>query len=311
MSGTTVVNSEGKKEFLYSEIFYSLQGEGRYTGLPTVWLRYFFCNLNCNGFGQEHPTQPKTHDLPYKTIDIKQYKSMEELPVFAKGCDSSYSWAKKFKALAHRGTPEVIAERMIRAGSSEHNPLGKFVHPSSHQPIHACFTGGEPLMPHAQECTIGVVDEWVRRGNYPSFITFETNGTQKLSSEFFTFMTAVQEQLGIEIFFSVSPKLWSVSGEEPSKAINPDVVAEYRELSPAGQLKFVSNGTKECWEEIDEVARRFRLEGVNYPVWIMGVGGTKEGLVIKEADIAREAIARGYNYTTRAHVHIFGNGIGT
>jgi hypothetical protein len=42
----------------------------------------------------------------------------------------------------------------------------------------------------------------------------------------------------------------------------------------------------------------------------MGVGGTLEGLKITEAMIADEAIQRGYNYTTRAHVHIYGNLIG-
>ncbi len=40
-----------EKEYLYSEIFDSIQGEGTYTGVHSLWLRFFLCNLQCNGFG--------------------------------------------------------------------------------------------------------------------------------------------------------------------------------------------------------------------------------------------------------------------
>ena len=44
-----------EKEYLYSEIFDSIQGEGTYTGVHSLWLRFFLCNLQCNGFGQLDP----------------------------------------------------------------------------------------------------------------------------------------------------------------------------------------------------------------------------------------------------------------
>ena len=34
-----------------SELFYSIQGEGRYMGVPSVFLRTFGCNFQCAGFG--------------------------------------------------------------------------------------------------------------------------------------------------------------------------------------------------------------------------------------------------------------------
>ena len=54
----------------YSETFYSPQGEGAYVGIPSLWVRFFLCNLQCNGFGQAEPTKADTWELPYETIDI-------------------------------------------------------------------------------------------------------------------------------------------------------------------------------------------------------------------------------------------------
>ena len=65
-------------KYLYSEIFDSVQGEGEYTGYPTAWLRFFLCNLQCNGFGQEDPTDPSTYQLPYEEIDITDKKNVSQ-----------------------------------------------------------------------------------------------------------------------------------------------------------------------------------------------------------------------------------------
>lgn len=42
-----------KAVLVYSEAFYSLQGEGRTTGVPALFLRLTGCNLMCGGFGVE------------------------------------------------------------------------------------------------------------------------------------------------------------------------------------------------------------------------------------------------------------------
>ena len=73
---------------LYSEIFKSIQGEGHYTGVTTVWLRFFGCNLECQGFGQDDPTDPSTYKLPYLEIPLEDITKVEDLPVFPYGCDS-------------------------------------------------------------------------------------------------------------------------------------------------------------------------------------------------------------------------------
>ena len=86
---TSAVKEE--KKYYFSEIFHSIQGEGHYTGVPTAWIRFFLCNLQCNGFGQLDPTNPETYDLPFEDFDVDSVKRVEDLPVWEKGCDSSYT----------------------------------------------------------------------------------------------------------------------------------------------------------------------------------------------------------------------------
>ena len=297
-----------EKKYYYSEIFYSIQGEGHYTGVPTAWIRFFLCNLQCDGFGQLNPTDPSTYELPYDTFDVSTVKRVEDLPVWNKGCDSSYTWAKKYKHLMGQATPSELADRVIDILKNDSNPKGLFLHPVSGQHQHLCITGGEPLMPQSQQAFVGVYRELEKRNNLPASITFETNGTQALTAEF---ANLISSPISTEIFFSVSPKLWTVSGEKREKAIRPEVVADYVSHSPNGQLKFVLGDLDEQWAEMEEVLKLFRDAGVHYPVWIMPVGAREEEQAATAGEVARRAFQRGYNVAARVHVHLFGNLIGT
>jgi len=296
-----------EKKYYYSEIFYSIQGEGHYTGVPTAWIRFFLCNLQCDGFGQLNPTDPDTYELPYETFDVSTVKRVEDLPVWDKGCDSSYTWAKKYRHLMGQATASELADRVTDIMRNDSNPEGLFLHPVSGQHQHLCITGGEPLMPLSQQAFVGTYRELERRGNLPQSITFETNGTQKLTAEFKELVSSIDT----EIFFSVSPKLWTVAGERREKAIHPELVKEYRALSSQGQLKFVLGDQDEQWTEMEEVLKLFRAEGVDYPVWIMPVGAREEEQAATAGEVARRAFQRGYNVAARVHVHLFGNLIGT
>lgn len=289
----------------YSETFYSAQGEGKYVGIPSLWMRFFLCNLQCDGFGQTDPTDPSTYELPYEKLDLTDITDVMQLPVFEKGCDSSYTWSKRYKHL--------ITDRTVQEAVDELTallPHGQFQHPVSKQWTHMVFTGGEPMLKNTQPGIIRIMQEFYNRGNMPNNVTIETNGTKPLTEEMFKYIEDFQFDWGGEWYWSISPKLWSTAGEQRKKAIQPEVVGQYAQASKHGQLKFVVNGSKESWREVEENTKAFRDAGCDFPVWIMGIGGTLEGLKLTEADIADEAIQRGYNYTTRAHVHIYGNAIG-
>ena len=279
---------------LYSEIFKSIQGEGHYTGVPTTWLRFFGCNLECNGFGQDDPTDPSTYKLPYKDFDLIDVKNVEDLPVWKYGCDSSYSWSKKFAKIQKNESCEEVAKRLYDQMYNENT--------------HIAFTGGEPLMKAAQKNTVKILEEMDRLFGRKRFtnITWESNGTRPLDSILHNYLQSIEHTT--EFFFSVSPKLWSVAGEK--EGIQPEIVKQYHDLSEVGQLKFVCNGTDEAWDEIEDSILKFRKVGVNYPIWIMPVGATEESQDEVAKEITIQTMDRGYNVSARVHTYLYGNAIG-
>jgi 7-carboxy-7-deazaguanine synthase len=303
------MNEATDKRYYYSEIFHSIQGEGHYTGIPTVWIRFFLCNLQCNGFGQIDPTNPQTYELPFETFDLSGIEKVEDLPVWDKGCDSSYTWAKRYKHLMGQKTAIELAQEIVNSLKTDSNPSGLFLHPVTKQRQHFCVTGGEPLMKHGQEAFIGIMQELKKLNNLPASITFETNGTQNLTEDFINYWN--KDLQDIELFFSVSPKLWTVAGEKADKAIKPDTVAQYRSLSDRGQLKFVVGSEQQQWDEMESVIAQFKAQGVDYPIWVMPVGAREEEQTATAGAVARMAFQRGYNVAARVHVYLFGNAIGT
>jgi organic radical activating enzyme len=294
---------EREKTYRYSEIFgQTFQGEGQYTGRPTVWLRVWGCNFSCKGFGQDDPTNPDSWDLDFENINPSEYKTMEALPVFHRGCDSSYSWSQKFAHLAHKSTAAEICDK-IKAVL----PYGKFLHPESKQWHHMAFTGGEPMM--SQTAIVDVMQNFASRRNVPKFVTIETNGTQKPRSAFENLFNEFRDYDKGELFWSVSPKLY-LSGELWDNAIKPEVVAAYKALSDHGQLKFVSNGTDRSWDEVKRATDVYREAGIDWDVWIMPVGADREMQESHQAKIAEQAVERGYSVSARVHTWVFGNVIG-
>jgi len=298
----------GDSTVRYTELFTSVQGEGRYTGKLSMFFRFFGCNLSCQGFFQEHPTMPTTYKDPLAGVEPKTIKRLEDLPVFQYGCDTGYSVSAKFKHLAEKATVHDIGNKMMTMVPQD------WKHNHSNADVHLVFTGGEPLL--WQDEMIDIVFFLVDSGNYPKFITVETNGTKPLSAENIERIKELRDEYGIEWQWSVSPKLWTVSGED--EAINFDAWDTYFQASSVGYLKFVVNGTDVCWEELNYYVDLLQMPlnghlAREWEVYVMPCGATLE----QQSDlnyikaIAERALKEGYQISGRLHVNLFGNGVNT
>lgn len=288
----------------YSEIFFSFQGEAAFAGTPCIWIRFFGCNLECNGFGQKDPTDESSYVLPYKEVNIDNVKRVEDLPVFSYGCDSSYSWSNRYKHLVHDNSPEEVAElleaQLIKGGVTNKD----WIHPVTQQPIMLSFTGGEPMM--WQKQMVEIMRVLRERGNNIHLINIETNTTQKIKP-----LMLRDIQGDSHLHFSMSPKLFAVSGER--NVIHFENLLEYAGFADSSCIKFVHNGSKKAWDEVDALfPDLLALTSAGTEFWIMPVGATKEQQEAPEiADIAMEAMRRGFKVATRNHAYVFGNKIGT
>lgn len=289
-----------KASIKVSEIFSSFQGESLLAGTPSIWIRFFGCNLQCDGFGQECPTKPETYSLPYKEIDVSSIKKMEDLPVFERGCDSGYSWSKKFRHLCESYTVEEIVDEIVRIGVKDLGMASdEFVHQVTNQPVMLCFTGGEPML--QQDVIIDILEEIKTRSiKQPELITIETNGTIKLTEVFKEMMQKTKLHL------ACSPKLYTVSGERRGVDINN--LLDYSNSASSMIFKFVVNGKEETWKELEDCVKQ--LSSTKRQFWIMPLGATVEQQNTIQ-DIVKEGLRRGYLIATRNHCYVFGNKLGT
>ncbi len=277
-----------------AELFYSIQGEGRYMGVPSVFLRTFGCNFKCAGFGM--PKGETSTEVEAIAERIAEFKSYEELPLVSTGCDSYASWDPRFKDLSPMLTTDAIAERIM-----EIIPFNEW------RDEHLVITGGEPLLGW-QRAYPDLLDHPKMAGLKE--ITFETNGTQKLTPEFKEYLRnwGMGERGYHKLTFSVSAKL-SCSGEERHEAIRPDVVCDYEDVGYT-YLKFVV-ATEEDAEEAIETADIYRAEGFSGPVYLMPVGGVESVYTLNNRRVAELAMKAGLRYSDRLQVPLFKNEWGT
>jgi organic radical activating enzyme len=277
-----------------AELFYSIQGEGRYMGVPSVFLRTFGCNFKCAGFGM--PRGQLSTEVEPIAERIAEFKDYNELPLVSTGCDSYASWDPRFKDLSPMLESDAIVERIM-----EILPHNEWLDE------HLVITGGEPLLGW-QRAYPDLLDNPKMKGLKE--ITFETNGTQKLTSEFKNYLGVWKglPRQKREITFSVSAKL-PCSGEKWEEAILPEVVCEYEEVGTA-YLKFVI-ATEEDRDYALKAASEYRAAGFKGHVYLMPVGGVESVYALNNRAVAIMAMKHGLRYSDRLQVPLFKNEWGT
>jgi len=276
-----------------AELFYSVQGEGRYMGVPSVFLRVFGCNFKCAGFGMPRgETSNEVEDIAQVVHMFDDYK---QLPLVSTGCDSYASWDPRFKHLSPMLDTNAIALQIM-----------DILPHKGWEDEHLVITGGEPLL------------GWQRQ--YPDLldnvnmaglkeITFETNGTQKLTDDFKKYLFKWRQQnKNREITFSVSAKL-PASGEIWAEAIQPKTVCEYEWFGTA-YLKFVV-ATEQDILDAERAVKEYRDAGFVGHVYLMPVGGVESVYTLNAKNVALAAMQRGWRYSDRLQVPLFKNEWGT
>ena len=277
-----------------AELFYSIQGEGRFMGVPSVFLRTFGCNFTCDGFGMPRGEQSKERD--FIAADIKKFFKYEDLPLVSTGCDSYASWDPRFKDLSPVMETDGIAERIV-----EILPHKTWVDE------HLVITGGEPLLGWQRSYPDLLDHVYMRQLKE---ITFETNGTQALTPEFKEYLQDWSMQIPGErcVTFSVSAKL-SCSGEARHEAIKPEIVNDYQDVGYV-YLKFVV-ATEEDAAEAIETVDIYRENGFTGPVYLMPLGGVESVYTLNNRRVAELAMKNGLRYSDRLQVPLFKNEWGT
>ena len=276
-----------------AELFYSVQGEGRFMGVPSVFLRTFGCNFKCAGFGM--PQGELSNEVEDIANVVHMYNDYKELPLVSTGCDSYASWDPRFKHLSPLLSTDSIADSIM-----------DILPHKEWKDEHLVITGGEPLL--------GWQKAYPDLLSHPKMsglkeITFETNGTQKLTEEFKHYLGEwTAEQWDREVTFSVSAKL-PASGEKWEDAICPKVVCEYEKRGTV-YLKLVV-ATETDIVDAERAVTEFKAAGFNGHIYLMPVGGVESIYTLNAKNIALAAMKRGWRYSDRLQVPLFKNEWGT
>ena len=264
------------------EHFQSVQGEGRYAGVPSYFVRLFGCNLRCRGFGMDYGLSSE-----YQFIDVDKYDKLCDVPVPKTGCDSFVSWDPRAKKFVKEWGRQDVYDNIRNSGMS-----------------YVVLTGGEPMLWQKQLVDLDFFN--VRKQNVIKY-TIETNGTVPITEKF-----AKMNLMGPGIHFSVSLKLMT-SGEPKNKRLRPEAIESMIDYvrSKGGEMdfKFVYNDLQDV-EEIKEILSMFDMPKESR-VYIMPCGSDKRMYHEKGKQALEVCMKEGWWFTPRLQVEFFNNEWGT
>ncbi|MBW6488508.1 7-carboxy-7-deazaguanine synthase QueE [Sulfurimonas sp.] len=159
------------------EHFYSIQGEGRYAGTPSLFFRFGGCNMKCEGFG-----------------------CLESAPNGTKvlGCDTVYAVNREH--FLQNWIPIKSAQELLNVLNLYDLPLG----------VDMVLTGGEPLIYASEPVFIEFLEALHADGHR---ITFETNGSLCVDFERYPIYKECIFALSVKLSNSNEPFSKRVKGE--------------------------------------------------------------------------------------------------
>ena len=159
------------------EHFYSIQGEGRYTGTPSVFFRFGGCNMKCEGFG--------CTELSDKGEEVL-------------GCDTVYAVNKEH--FSHSWIPINGADQLLRV-------LDQYELPPN---VDVVLTGGEPLIYANDEIFVEFLETLHKNSHR---ITFETNGSIDVDFEKYSVYKECIFALSVKLSNSNEPLSKRIKGD--------------------------------------------------------------------------------------------------
>lgn len=295
-------------KYSWSEVFMSIEGEGPYSGWPTVYIRFTGCNFTCRGFN--NPEGLDTSKKEVLGFDPRDYNDIYSIPLISKGCDSIYSWDKHFAHMWTQGSTDELAQLVM-----DTLPHGQWNNPTSGRPVILSLTGGEPTLraKHIPELL-----------NHPLFkelttVLIETNAAVPLQDSFIDGLANWLDSEDKTVIWSNSPKL-SISGEKWDDAIRPDIIIKQQSIldrKPSGSVsqyfKFVCGPNDKDFDEVASAMDKYFEAGIHYSssVYVMPMACLEEQQQEIAAKVAEMCIQRGYIYCHRIQNSVFGNGVGT
>ncbi|WP_457747939.1 7-carboxy-7-deazaguanine synthase QueE [Sulfurimonas sp.] len=159
------------------EHFYSIQGEGKYVGTPSLFFRFGGCNMKCEGFGCKE-------------------KAPDGVEVL--GCDTVYAVNKEH--FMKNWIPITKANELL-------NILSLYELPDA---VDIVLTGGEPLIYANDVIFIEFLEALVANGHR---ITFETNASLDVDFEKYPVYKECVFALSVKLENSKEPLTKRVRGD--------------------------------------------------------------------------------------------------
>jgi organic radical activating enzyme len=209
-------------KLLISSDFYSVQGEGISSGVPSYFVRLGICNLTC-GMSRQFTNQ------------LMKEQSLEDGEIFEGDlvkegkatwtCDSTSQWLwrgedKEFQYLIDRWKEQGIYDDILNGN------------------IHIIWTGGEPTIKGHQQAIVNFFKYWSTKESSLSNVynEIETNGTIVIDPDLFWTLHQI----------NCSPKL-SNSGLDAKQRINEAAIKRVMQHKNY-QFKFVISNEEDVQE---------------------------------------------------------------